>query len=225
MRLPLILVLFFTNSFFLTSHRDFITRTTTDYDTNLIPYSHKYLVSIEMEVVEETEYSTVSRFSIDDGKVTGFIMEREKGKGNQEWKAGSRKRIPEGNYKVVSNDCVKYYDNWNKKRRKNCGIELRLITQPNKGAGSRDGILIHLGKYAYHSTGCLLIGDAYTTSVGHYRYKRKKKSRKLKKFRAISDRIENSHSKLVEVNDYIRKKAEELELVDINDLEIKILIR
>jgi hypothetical protein len=118
-------------------------------------------ININTILVAENELNTISSFSIDNGKVTGYFIERGKGTEEEERQKGSKKRIPENTYEFVNNDCVKYYDDLGKERRKNCMNEFRLITTSEK-SGTRDGILIHTGSDYEDIVGCLIpVGSGY----------------------------------------------------------------
>jgi hypothetical protein len=125
--------------------------------TNLesTPRGDTLLVQIVTNLVDENELNTLSSFSIDDGVLTGFFIERGKGTNIEEKQQGSGKRIPANTYEFVNNDCVKYYDNWGRDRRSNCQNEFRLITTAAK-SGTRDGILVHTGTDYQDIVGCFI---------------------------------------------------------------------
>ncbi|MFM9840580.1 MAG: DUF5675 family protein [Cyclobacteriaceae bacterium] len=111
------------------------------------------IVIVSTKVYESTE-GTVSSFSIDDGMVTGYFLERPSGTADQEKTAGSQKRIPAGDYTITfphpesTRDC-KDIESW---------VRTDLISGNGRG-----GILIHRGGLPWNSTGCLLAGSTYNT--------------------------------------------------------------
>jgi hypothetical protein len=118
-------------------------------------------INVNTKLILENELNTFSSFSIDDGKVTGYFIERGKGTSEEERQRGSKKRIPGGLYEFVDNNCERYYDQLGKKRRPNCMNEFRIITTTEK-SGTRDGVLIHTGSDYQNSTGCLIpVGPGY----------------------------------------------------------------
>src|SRR5690606_6257827 len=120
------------------------------------------LVRIKTKLIEENELNTFSSFSIDNGVVTGYFIERDGVPPEDEWVRSSYKRIPANTYEVVRNDCVKFYDEQGRDRRKNCATEFRLVTTPEK-SGNRAGVLIHSGTNYEDSSGCLLpVGEGYS---------------------------------------------------------------
>jgi len=184
------------------------------------------VLTIELFVEKETPYSTVSRFIVDNGIVSGYIMEREKGVNlAMEQTSGSNKRIPTSTYKVVRNDCTKYYDDVGKKRRKYCSVELRLVTYNNPDAGTRVGILLHRGYYAYNSTGCLMPADSV---VFDYEFKRNKTRKNGQKYveTITTDKLIGSMDKLVEISDYVERIEKEVSTSnEWKELKIEIIIR
>src|SRR5690606_37983525 len=158
------------------------------------------LVRIKTKLIEENELNTFSSFSIDNGVVTGYFIERDGVPPEDEWVRSSYKRIPANTYEVVRNDCVKFYDEQGRDRRKNCATEFRLVTTPEK-SGNRAGVLIHSGTNYEDSSGCLLpVGEGYSiqreqVSIGD-------------KLRTINVYQSNSTSRktLLEINDYITRQ-------------------
>lgn len=163
-------------------------------------------IQIDLKVVEKTPYSTISSFSVDEGEIKGFFMERESGSDIQERTSGSRKRIPPGTYQVVLNDCYEYYTKYNRRPRGNCSNEFRLVTQGVESAGTRVGILVHTGNYPWHSVGCLLPGYAYETTVKAKRKVFSRISFKEEEEEVTTDIIKGSSCKLNELNAYIKGK-------------------
>src|SRR5262249_37283762 len=102
--------------------------------------------------VYESDEGTVSSFSIDDGQVTGYFLERPAGTDAEERTGGSRKRIPAGNYNIT------YPHPLSAREGKDGESLVRTDLVPGNG---RNGILIHRGNFPWDSTGCLLAGDSY----------------------------------------------------------------
>jgi len=124
--------------------------------------SENIQINIDVILIEENELNTFSSFLIDNGKVRGYIIEREPGTYEEERTSNSKKRIPGNEYGVVKNDCQIYYIDLGKTPRKNCINEYRLLTTYQK-SGTRSGILIHRGINYNSSTGCLItVGDGYS---------------------------------------------------------------
>jgi len=92
-------------------------------------------IFIDVKVIHSSSSSTISKFSIDNGKVTGYFLERESGTNAEEREADSMKRIPPSTYEFVKNDCFRYLYN---SKRPNCAIEFRLVTKTNKEVGNRN---------------------------------------------------------------------------------------
>jgi hypothetical protein len=115
-------------------------------------------VSIVTTIMEETDDYTLSSFSINNGELSGYFLERGSGTDQEENSRGSLKRIPRGEYDIVFPH-GNYHPTTARQSTKH--IDSRLIVEQT--AGTRSGILIHTGELVYHSTGCLLIGDCYET--------------------------------------------------------------
>jgi hypothetical protein len=126
-------------------------------------FTTELVIKMVLTLIDENELNTLSSFSIDNGKVTGYIIERDGIPANLERIANKKKRVPENTYEVVRNDCKKFYIDKGKQPRDNCAIEFRLVTTPEK-SGTRSGILIHAGVDYKHSTGCLLTASSYAST-------------------------------------------------------------
>ncbi len=180
-------------------------------------------IFIDVNVVHNTKISTISEFSIDNGKVTGYFMERPAGSQEEERTAGSKKRIPPGTYQVIENDCNRYRRT--KKKRKHCGIEFRLVTNTVPSAGTRDLILIHTGNLPKHTTGCLLPGDNYALNAVMTIEVFDRKTRTYKNETITSDKVGKSYMKLKQISDYVDKRIRELKQSGKNDITMKIRLR
>ncbi|MFD2034515.1 DUF5675 family protein [Belliella marina] len=92
----------------------------------------------------ESGLSTISAFSVPADDLTGFFLERP---GPNSSVAGSRLRIPEGQYSLTNH--------W----RERYGGKYSL--QNADLSGNRGGILMHRGNYPSNTDGCLLPGCAW----------------------------------------------------------------
>lgn len=180
-------------------------------------------IFIDVTVIDSTETSTISKFSIDEGKVTGVFLERPGGTPEEESRAGSLKRIPPGIYEFVKNDCNRYINSAIK--RKNCAFEFRLKTSSNPLAGTRDLILIHAGNYPMDTAGCLLPGEEHFLNAKSTKEVFNKKTRTKKKEIFYSDKVISSGTKLKDMSDYINKRISELKFMGRNDITMKIRLR
>ena len=122
----------------------------------------KPLFKITTTQVESGDYATISSFSINQGNLSGYFLERPAGTSVQERTAGSYKRIPEGDYKI----CYTYKQCRAATTRSNADNETWIKTYgetDNTGATiTREYVLIHTGNYPWNSAGCLLIGGGYS---------------------------------------------------------------
>jgi RHS repeat-associated protein len=101
----------------------------------------------------ETNNSTVSTFTMNDGAVTGFILERPGGTPQQTITTGSNVRIQAGTYTYVTYNSPTH------------GSVLLLQDVPG-----RNFIEMHTGNYPGDTQGCLLPGTTRGTDfVGHSR--------------------------------------------------------
>lgn len=174
-------------------------------------------VMISTTLIEQNSKNTFSSFTIDNGKVTGYFIERDGEPENLQRVAGYKKRIPGATYEVVRNDCKKYYDDLGIERRPNCANEFRLITTPEK-SGTRSGILIHKGGDYEDSEGCILpIGTGYTSVSTNFLIGGVLTSLNIYKSNGTTE------SKLLEINTYISQKEAEAKRLG-KDLFVKIQI-
>lgn len=195
------------------------------------PASYNYSTSeelnadifIDVTVIDSTDTSTISKFSIDEGKVTGVFLERPRGTPEEERKAGSLKRIPPGTYEFIKNDCKRYKNSTIK--RKNCAIEFRLKTSANPVAGTRDLILIHTGNYPMNTAGCLLPGNKHYLNAKSTIEVFNKKTRTKEKIVFYSDKVTSSGPKLREMSKYINERISELKALGKNTITLKIRLR
>lgn len=179
-------------------------------------------VFIDVKVIHSTSSSTISKFSIDSGKVTGYFLERESGTNAEEREAGSMKRIPPSTYEFVKNDCFRYLYN---SKRPNCAIEFRLVTKTNKEVGNRNLILIHTGNYPFNTKGCIIPGSSYKLKGEHIREYRDRITFKLKKEKFIADAVYQSKITLERINKYIDKRIKELKASGRDNIIMKIRLR
>ncbi|HKK83681.1 MAG TPA: DUF5675 family protein [Atribacterota bacterium] len=95
-------------------------------------------VEIVVQRIKETDEYTLGTFSVDNGKITGYTLERS---GPSSRVEDSKKRIEAGTYNLVAHSGKNFQNVW------------RLENVPG-----REGILIHNGSYPYNTTGCILFG-------------------------------------------------------------------
>jgi hypothetical protein len=95
----------------------------------------------------ESDKSTISTFSIDNGKVTGYFLEPPRGTWEESITEGSKKRILAGEYHVYS----VYSKNYKRQ-------VMRFLD-----VSGRTDVLMHPGNKPGHSTACLLPGTDWRT--------------------------------------------------------------
>ena len=97
--------------------------------------------TITAQRIKESKLSTISKFSTDDGSITGYFMEPPAGV-----------RIPAGTYALRLHGDG---ERWNAKTFPPVGV-LEVVDVPG-----REAILIHPGNYPRDTHGCLLPGQSY----------------------------------------------------------------
>ena len=65
-------------------------------------------IFIDVKSVHSTSKSTINEFTISDGEVKGYFLEREGGTAFEELIANPCKRILHSIYQFIKNDCSKY---------------------------------------------------------------------------------------------------------------------
>lgn len=118
-------------------------------------------IEIAITNIESDSLYTLSSFDIDNGNITGYMLERPSGTAEEERTDGSLKRIPEGTYEV----CYPYGICRPETTRENRQNELWVKTYGEYdqygGYITREYVLIHIGSYVWNSEGCLLSGTAH----------------------------------------------------------------
>jgi len=171
--------------------------------------SDKLIINTVTTLIDENEYNTFSSFSIDNGAVTGYFIEREPGTYEEERRSGSLKRIPGNIYEFIEDPCLT--------GRSNCKNEFRLITVPEK-SGTRGGILIHRGADYEDSEGCLItIGNGYTYNEINITNDDGEIIRTIKIYKSNG----TSDTTLNNINTYVEQKKQEAEK---NDKTLKMYI-
>ena len=118
-------------------------------------------IEIVISNIESDSLYTLSSLDIDNGKITGYMIERPSGTAEEERTEGSLKRIPSGTYSV----CFPYGDCRPETTRPNRLNELWVKTHGEYdqlgGYISRNYILVHVGNKVWDTEGCILPGTGH----------------------------------------------------------------
>ncbi|MCF0190012.1 MAG: hypothetical protein HUJ96_01990, partial [Marinilabiliaceae bacterium] len=187
-------------------------------------YNKHPQIQMTLTNIESDSLYTLSSYSVDNGALSGYILERPAGTAQEERTANSGMRIPEGTYNV----CYPYNECNPITPRSNSINEFKLITSgqtDNYGAIiARDGILIHIGNYVWDATGCLLPGTTYQDYTLENDHEQRNFQITYTKGTTMRMVTQSSVALNEQMSPYVRKKKNDVDSLEIDGLTLQISI-